>query len=86
MAFMAHHQCVHAQLFSSASFSLCCVPALKDKLLLYNLYGRWKKTGANDFYQCAGDTSNMNWSIGSFDSALVDTGRVFRVRRVFKLI
>lgn len=55
MAFMAHHQCVHAHLFSSVSFALCCVPALKDKLLLYNLNGRGQKTGANDFYQGAGD-------------------------------
>lgn len=86
MASMAHHQCVHAHPFSSISFSLCCAPALKDKLLLYNLYGRRQKTSANDFYQGAGDTWNMNWSVGRFASALVDAGPMFRIRCVFKFL
>lgn len=86
MASMAHHQRVHAHLFSSVSFPLCCATALKDKLLLYNLYGRRKKTGANDFYQGAGHSWNMNWFVGSFANASVDTGPIFRVRSIFKFL
>lgn len=86
IASMVHHQCVHAHLFSSVPFSFCCIPALKHKLLLYNLYGRRKKKGVNDFCQGAGDIWNMNWPVGSFASALVDTGPMFRVRSVFKLL
>lgn len=55
MASMAHHYYVHAHLCSSISFSLCYIPALEGKLLLYNLYGRRKKLCASDFCQGAGD-------------------------------
>lgn len=79
MASTAHHHCVHAHLCSCISFSLCCIPALEGKLLLYNLHGRRKKPCANDFCQDAGDIWNVNSSVASFASASVDTGSVFRV-------
>lgn len=87
MASTTRHHHVHAHLCSSISFSLCLIPALEGKLLLYNLHGRRKKKKcANDFCQGAGDIWNVNWSVGSFASASVDIGSVFRVRSVFKFL
>lgn len=86
MASTTRHHHAHAHLCSSISFSLCLIPALEGKLLLYNLHGRRKRMYANDFCQGAGDIWNVNWSVGSFASASVDIGSVFRVRSVFKFL